>query len=131
MLLSLWVKTIDCGLVNFYSCSSLIHSFNTLWLYWKWALKQVFFLSDFLFYHYFDFWYYRSLLYYGKFKKESGNDKSKLRTIYPKNHEKFKNSKPRVQFYWFLLKKECTVITVFFDLYSKLTWISKLVIKVN
>ena len=34
--------------------------------------------------------------------KKSGENKNKLRTIYPKNHENFKNSKPRVQFYWFL-----------------------------
>ena len=27
---------------------------------------------------------------------------NKLRTIYLKNHEYFKNSKPSVQFYWFL-----------------------------
>ena len=26
----------------------------------------------------------------------------KIRTIYPKKHENFMNSKPRVQFYWFL-----------------------------
>ena len=31
-----------------------------------------------------------------------GKNKNKLRTIYPKNHENFKNSKPRIQFYWFL-----------------------------
>ena len=31
----------------------------------------------------------------------------RIRTIYPKSHENFKNSKPRVQFYWFLYKKEC------------------------
>ena len=35
------------------------------------------------------------------FKKLVKNT-NKLRTIYPKNHENFKNSKPRVQFYWFL-----------------------------
>ena len=28
--------------------------------------------------------------------------------MHPENYEKFKNSKPRVQFYWFL-KKECAV----------------------
>ena len=61
-----------------------------------------FFLSDFLLYHYSDFRYYRSLLYYGKLKKKSGENKNKLRKIYPKNHENFKNSKSRVQFYWFL-----------------------------
>ena len=38
--------------------------------------------------------------------KKSGKNKNKLRTIYPKNHEHFKNSKPRVEFYWFLYKKE-------------------------
>ena len=38
-------------------------------------------------------------------KKNSGKNKNKLRTIYHKNHENFKNSKPRVQFYWFLYKK--------------------------
>ena len=27
---------------------------------------------------------------------------NKLRTIYPKKHENFKDSKPRVQFYWFV-----------------------------
>ena len=70
----------------------------------------LFFLSDFLLYHYSDFSYYRSLLYYGKSKKiknkkknnkkkKSGEIKNKLRTIYPKDYEKFKNSKPRVQFY--------------------------------
>ena len=42
-------------------------------------------------------------MYYEKLRKKSGKNKNKLRTIYPKNHENFKNSKPRVQF----LKKEC------------------------
>ena len=37
-----------------------------------------------------------------KIFKKLGENKNKLRTIYPKNHENFKNSKPRVQFYWFL-----------------------------
>ena len=37
-------------------------------------------------------------------KKKLGENKKKLRTIYPKNHENFKNSKPKVQFYWFLYK---------------------------
>ena len=32
---------------------------------------------------------------------------NKLRTICPKYHESFKNSKTRVQFYWLLLKIEC------------------------
>ena len=37
-------------------------------------------------------------MYYENLKKQSGENKSKLRTIYPKNHENFKNSKPRAQF---------------------------------
>ena len=37
--------------------------------------------------------------------KTSGENKNKLRTIYPKNHENFKNWKPRVQIYWFLYRK--------------------------
>ena len=44
-------------------------------------------------------------------KKKSGENKNKLRKIYPNNHENFKNSKPRVQFYWFLLKKDCIAFT--------------------
>ena len=36
------------------------------------------------------------------FFKKLGENKNKLRTICPKNHENFKNGKPRVQFYWFL-----------------------------
>ena len=42
-----------------------------------------------------------------KKKKKSGKNKNKLRTIYPESDENFKNSKPRVQFYWFLFKKKC------------------------
>ena len=33
---------------------------------------------------------------------KSGQNKKTLRTTYPKNHENFKNSKSKVQFYWFL-----------------------------
>ena len=33
-----------------------------------------------------------------------GKNKNKLRTLYTKTHENFKNSKPRVQFYWLLQK---------------------------
>ena len=40
-------------------------------------------------------------------ENKKGKNKNKLRTTFPKNHEKFKNSKPRVQLYWFLYKKEC------------------------
>ena len=50
--------------------------------------------------------YNRSLLHYGKLKKKLGENKNKLRTIYPKNQENSNNSKPRVQFYWFL-KNAC------------------------
>ena len=32
--------------------------------------------------------------------KKIGENKSKLRKIYPNNHENFKNKKSRVQFYW-------------------------------
>ena len=35
-------------------------------------------------------------MHYGNFKKKSGKNKNKLRTTSPKNHESFKNSKPRV-----------------------------------
>ena len=38
------------------------------------------FFSDLLIYHYSDFWYYRSLLYYEKLKK----NREKIRTIYLK-----------------------------------------------
>ena len=39
---------------------------------------------------------------YGKFFTKSEKNKNKLRIIYPKNYENFKNSKPKVRFYWFL-----------------------------
>ena len=52
---------------------------------------------------------YRSLLCYGKSEqkqkkkqKKSGKNKNKLRIMYHKNHESFKNSKPKVQLYRFL-----------------------------
>ena len=38
---------------------------------------------------------------YGNFFTKSEKNKNKLR-IYSKNYENFKNSKPKVQFYWFL-----------------------------
>ena len=41
-------------------------------------------------------------MYYEKFKRNLGENKSKLRKIYPHNHENFKNSKSRVIFYWLL-----------------------------
>ena len=49
-----------------------------------------------------DFCYCISLMYYGKLRKKLVKNENKLRTIYPKNHDNFKNSKYRVQFYWFL-----------------------------
>ena len=42
--------------------------------------------------------------HFGKLMKKIGK---KIRTIYPKNHENFKNNKPKVHFYWFFIKKEC------------------------
>ena len=46
--------------------------------------------------------------------KKLGKNKNKLRAIYPKNHENFKNSKPRVQFYWFLYKKRLYHVLQYF-----------------
>ena len=63
-----------------------------------------FFLSDFMFYHYCDFC--RSLLYHGKFFKKWEKNKNNFRTLYPKNHENFKNSK-QSQILLVLIKKEC------------------------
>ena len=37
--------------------------------------------------------------------KKPGENKNKLRKIYPKYHENFKNSKSRAQIYWFLQKR--------------------------
>ena len=65
---------------------------------------------------YSDFWYYRSLLYYGKFLKKWEKTKKKLKTIYPKNHEIFKSSKPRVRFHSSYKKKNvvhCVKINVY------------------
>ena len=36
-----------------------------------------------------------------KKKKKKSEKITNQEQIYPKNHEYFKNSKPRVQFYWF------------------------------
>ena len=83
------------------------------------TLKQVFFLSDFLLYHYSkESWLFRFLdhksLYtvLWKIKKRSRENKNKLRTIYPKSHGNFNNSKPRLQFYWFLYKKSVRSLTL-------------------
>ena len=59
-------------------------------------------------------------------KKKSGENKNKLRTIYPRNQENSKNSKPRVQFYWFLQKTvyRCEVqemrLNYFFEIFFTL-----------
>ena len=52
-----------------------------------------------------NFWYITSLLYYGK----CGKNKSKLRIIYPKNHENFKNSMSRPNFTGFYFLKNYQV----------------------
>ena len=61
---------------------------------------------DFLLHHYSDLWCYRDnySIMENLFKKLRKN-KNKLRTIYSKNHENFKSSKPRVQFYSFFKKR--------------------------
>ena len=61
--------------------------------------------SDFTLYHYTDFWYYRPLVFDGKIFKISGKNKNKLRTIYSKNHESFKNSKLGYNFTGSYIKK--------------------------
>ena len=45
-----------------------------------------------------------------KIKKKSGGNKNKFGTTNSKNHENFKNIKPRVQFYWFLYEKSVTPV---------------------
>ena len=68
------------------------------WLYGEGALKQVLF----------SFWLSVVLLLRFLVLKIinvlwKNKKKIKLRTIYPKNDENFKNIKLRVQFYWFLV----------------------------
>ena len=43
--------------------------------------------------------------------KRIEENKNKLRTIYTKNPENFKSSKPKVQFYGFLHEKECNTLS--------------------
>ena len=66
-----------------------------------WALKQVFFFFQTFCYIIIPIsgimGHYSMMVNYNKNQK-----KNKLRTIYSKNHENFKSSKPRLQFYWFL-----------------------------
>ena len=83
----------------------------------QWFLTECTVLSDFFLYQYFNFWYYRPLLYYGK---KFQNIEKKIRTNSEEynnteNHENFKNNKPRVQLYWFSFKK------VYFRKYRKKT----------
>ena len=47
------------------------------------------------------------------FKKNQEKNKNRLRTIYPKTQENFKNSKPWVQFYLFLELKTISSIKKF------------------
>ena len=54
------------------------------------------------------FRYYQSLLYYEKFLKSREKEKHYALTF----HKNFKNSKPRVQFYWILQKKCIIFITI-------------------
>ena len=63
--------------------------------------KRSIYLSDFLLYHTPISGIIDHYCIMGNLKK-TGKTKNKLKTIYPKNHESFKSSKPRVQFYWFL-----------------------------
>ena len=44
--------------------------------------------SNFLLYHYSNFWYYKLLLLWKIGKKKSGEN-NKLQKMYPNNHEKF------------------------------------------
>ena len=60
--------------------------------------KRSIYLSDFLLYHTPISGIIDHYCIMGNFKK-TGKTKNKLKTIYPKNHESFKSSKPRVQFY--------------------------------
>ena len=62
--------------------------------------NRSFFLSDFLLCNYSKFWYYSYCIMENN--KKPGENKNKSRTIHPKNHENFRNRKPRVQFYLFL-----------------------------
>ena len=43
--------------------------------------------------------------------------RQKLRTMCPTNHENFKNSKHRVQFYWFLRKKSLIFSIIYIYVY--------------
>ena len=47
----------------------------------------LFFLFDFLLYHYSNFRYYKLLLCYGKLKKNRENEK--IKKMYPNNHGKY------------------------------------------
>ena len=92
------------------SYSKNIHLYYCIRDFWLTVLKmsiktRLFFLSDFPLYHYSNFWYYRSLLYYKKFKKNPEKN-NKLRIIYPKNQENIKTSSLGTDFTG-SYKKEC------------------------
>ena len=67
----------------------------------KTDLSDVFFLTFYFIITPISGIYKISLLHYEKFKKKkkSGENKNKLRKIYPRNQENSMNSKLRVQFY--------------------------------
>ena len=52
-----------------------------------------------------------------------------LRTIQPENHENFMNGKPRLQFYWFLLKEKSVFneLRIKFYLHSYISLTSHLI----
>ena len=53
------------------------------------SIKTGLFLSDFLLYHYSNFWYFKLLLFNGKLKKKLGENKNKLRNMNPNIHGRF------------------------------------------
>ena len=55
--------------------------------------------------------------------KKTGENKNKLRTIYPKNHESFKNRKPRVHFTGSCRKEEC--------INKMATWLKQIILKMS
>ena len=104
--LSLILYCMQSSLLPLFYCHTLTElsflmttSYLVLWLtVLKISItKGLFFLSDFLLYHTPSSGIIDHYCIMGNLKK-SGKTKNKLKTIYPKNHESFKSSKPRVQF---------------------------------
>ena len=81
-----------------------------------WVWKQIFFLSDFLLYHYSDFWYYRSLLYYGKLKKMSDLKLLHARRIVEMydylKHQATKNFKYIYLYFSYILSYDCSLLFI-------------------